>query len=67
MTLVEKLQHEGKLEGKLEGLLETEIKGLREAIELGITLKLPEDTDTLTRSISTKTRRAIDDAPAMRK
>jgi predicted transposase/invertase (TIGR01784 family) len=47
MTLAEKLRNEGKLEGKLEGLFEGEAKGLRNAIELGITLKFPEDIDTV--------------------
>ncbi len=48
MTLAEKLRNEGKLEGKLEGLVECEqkgeAKGLRNAIELGITLKFPGGT-----------------------
>lgn len=47
MTLAEKLRNEGKLEGKLEGLFEGEAKGLRNAIELGITLKFPEEIDTV--------------------
>ena len=49
MTLVEKLQHEGKFEG---------LK-IKDAIELNITLKFPENIGTLTHSINTKTRRAI--------
>jgi predicted transposase YdaD len=51
MTLLEKTKNEGRLEGKLEGLVEGELKGeakgLRNAIELGITLKFPEDIDTV--------------------
>ncbi len=43
MTLAEKLRKEGEEKGKLEGKLE----GLRETIELGITLKFPEDIDTV--------------------
>lgn len=43
MTLAEKLRNEGKLEGLFEG----EAKGLRNAIELGITLKFPEEIDTV--------------------
>jgi predicted transposase YdaD len=51
MALLEKTKNEGRLEGKLEGLVEGELKGeakgLRNAIELGITLKFPEDIDTV--------------------
>jgi archaellum component FlaC len=43
MTLAEKLRKEGEEKGKLEGKLE----GLRETIELGITLKFPEEIDTV--------------------
>jgi predicted transposase YdaD len=43
MTLLEKLRNEGRLEGEERG----EIKGLKEAIELGITLKFPGDIDTV--------------------
>lgn len=39
MTLAEKLRKEGEERGKLEGLKET--------IELGITLKFPGDIDTV--------------------
>jgi hypothetical protein len=39
MTLEEKTKNEGRLEG--------EIKGLKEGIELGITLKFPGDIDTV--------------------
>jgi predicted transposase/invertase (TIGR01784 family) len=43
MTLLEKLRDEGRLEGEERG----EIKGLKEAVELGITLKFPGDIDTV--------------------
>ncbi len=43
MTLAEKLRNEGKIEGKLEG----EAKGLRNAIELGMTLKFPVDIEAV--------------------
>jgi hypothetical protein len=43
MTLLEKLRNEGRLEGEERG----EIKGLKEAIELGIALKFPGDIDTV--------------------
>ncbi|MEA2061012.1 MAG: Rpn family recombination-promoting nuclease/putative transposase [Thermodesulfobacteriota bacterium] len=43
MTLLEKLRNEGRLEGEERG----EIKGLKEAVELGITLKFPGDIDTV--------------------
>jgi hypothetical protein len=38
-TIAQRLHNEGRLEG--------EIKGLREAIELGITLKFPGDIDAV--------------------
>jgi hypothetical protein len=43
MTLAEKLRKEGEKRGKLEG----EAKGLRNAIELGITLKFPGDIEAV--------------------
>ena len=43
MTLAEKLRKEGEERGRLEGKLE----GLRETIELGITLKFPGDIETV--------------------
>ena len=43
MTLAEKLRNEGKLEGEKRG----EAKGLRNAIELGITLKFPGDIEAV--------------------
>ena len=43
MTLEEKVKNEGRLEGRLEG----EKKVYKEVIELGITLKFPEDIDTV--------------------
>jgi hypothetical protein len=43
MTLAEKLRKEGEKRGEKKGRLE----GLREAVELGITLKLPGDIDTV--------------------
>ena len=43
MTLLEKLRKEGEERGKKEARLE----GLREAIELGITLKFPGDLDAV--------------------
>ncbi|WP_035238062.1 Rpn family recombination-promoting nuclease/putative transposase [Desulfobacter vibrioformis] len=48
MTLAEKLRKEGEERGKLEGKLE----GLKETIELGITLKFPEDIDTVMISVN---------------
>lgn len=42
MTLAEKLKNEGWLEGKLEG-----IRGLKEGIEVGMTVKFPEDLGTV--------------------
>jgi len=42
MTLAERLRNEGRLEGEERG-----IKGIREAIEMGITLKFPGDIDTV--------------------
>ncbi|MCF8093379.1 MAG: Rpn family recombination-promoting nuclease/putative transposase [Desulfotignum sp.] len=58
MTLAEKLHNEGKLEGRLEGKLE----GLRETIELGITLKFPEDIDTVMDKVN-----IIDDLDTLKK
>lgn len=55
MTLAEKLRKEGRLEGLVEGEKRGEkrgekkgkLEGFRQAIELGITLKFPEDIDTV--------------------
>ena len=47
MTLAEKLRNEGKQEGLVEGEKKGEAKGLRNAIEMGITLKFPENKDTV--------------------
>jgi len=54
MTLAEKIHNEGKLEG--------EIKGLKEAIELGITLKFPGDIDTVMARVN-----KIDDLDTLKK
>jgi hypothetical protein len=64
MTLEEKLRNEGKREGLVEGEKRGEkrgqkmgrLEGLREAIELGITLKFPEDINTVMVKVN-----AIDD------
>jgi len=47
MTLAEKLRNEGKLEGLFEGEKRGEAKGLRNAIELGITLKFPGEIEAV--------------------
>jgi predicted transposase YdaD len=47
MTLAEKLRREGEERGKLEGKLEGRLEGQRNAIELGMTLKFPEDIEAV--------------------
>jgi predicted transposase YdaD len=43
MTLAERLRNEGRIEGEIRG----EIRGLNDAIELGMTLKFPDQVDTV--------------------
>ena len=45
MTLAERLRKEGKIEGKIEGLTD--------AIELGMTLKFPDQCDAVMAGIKT--------------
>ena len=47
MTLAEKLRKEGEKRGLIEGEKKGKLEGFREAIELGITLKFPEDIDAV--------------------
>jgi len=53
MTLAEKLRNEGEIKG--------EIKGLKEAIELGVTLKFPGDIDTVMAEVN-----KVDDLDTLR-
>ena len=43
MTLAERLRKEGEIRGKIKGKLE----GLKDAIELGMTIKFPDKVDAV--------------------
>ena len=45
MTLAEKFRKEGEIRGEIRGKLEGKLEGLSDAIELGMTLKFPDEVD----------------------
>ena len=47
MTLAEKLRKEGEIRGEIKGKLEGKLEGLSDAIELGMTLKFPDELNVV--------------------
>ena len=47
MTLAERLRKEGEIRGELKGRLEGKLEGLADAIELGMTLKFPDQCEAV--------------------
>jgi predicted transposase YdaD len=45
MTLAEKLRKEGEVRGELRGKVEGRLEGMKDAIELGMVLKFPDQRD----------------------